>query len=103
MSCVFIGFFRLCSCQNSSAAAAVAASTTTITTNNDTTASEPPPTVSTSMGVSAEAVQSALENSSAQADNEVSQINQSKPKEPIAPLDLTMQANAQVCICVLIL
>ncbi|KAJ8922264.1 hypothetical protein NQ315_004202 [Exocentrus adspersus] len=47
-----------------------------------------------STGVSAEAVQTALENVNAQADNEVSQINQSKTKE--VPLDANIQASAQV-------
>lgn len=93
MFCVLTAFFWFVFCQNSSVA----------TTNDATAASETPSIVSASTGVSAEAVQSALENSSAQADNEVSQINQFKPKEPIMPLDLNVQANAQVCIFVEVL
>ncbi|CAH1178984.1 unnamed protein product [Phaedon cochleariae] len=51
-----------------------------------------PPMSELSKGVSAEAVQSALE--SVQDDNEVSQINEVKPKE--VPLDATIQAGAQI-------
>ncbi|KAG5876056.1 hypothetical protein JTB14_016798 [Gonioctena quinquepunctata] len=46
--------------------------------------------------VSAAAVQSALESVNAQADNEVSLINQSKMIEKEVPLDANVQASAQV-------
>lgn len=85
-------FFFIVLCQNSSSAVPAAATT------NEASATEPTPaTPPVSTGVSVEAIQSALENSSAQADNEVSQINQSKPKD-FPPLDANIQANAQVCI-----
>ncbi|KAJ8965768.1 hypothetical protein NQ314_003909 [Rhamnusium bicolor] len=58
-------------------------------TNNNAVISAPP----ASTGVSAEAVQTALESVNAQADNEVSQINQIKTKE--VPLDANIQASAQ--------
>ncbi|XP_018567623.1 intersectin-1 isoform X2 [Anoplophora glabripennis] len=61
-------------------------------TSSATNNAAPPEPAST--GVSAEAVQTALENVNAQADNEVSQINQSKTKE--VPLDAAIQAGAQV-------
>lgn len=85
-------FFFVVLCQNSSSAATAAS-----TTNEVPVAEPAPATPPVSTGVSAEAVQSALENSSAQADNEVSQINQSKPKD-FPPLDANIQANAQVCM-----
>lgn len=84
-------FISVVLCQNSSIA-------TDVTTNNA-PAAQP---VSAEPVITAVSVaQSALENSSTQADNEVSQINQSKPKD-LPPLDANMQANAQVCICSLL-